>query len=87
MKLFTVIFFISAVISVIFAGLAFFGKLPGKGKTTGIIFLIASAVFGLCELCCIWESPKGLCLIIGGVLLVNLIFTIARNEGEKEIEE
>ena len=68
----------------LFAGLAFFGKLPGKSKTTGIIFLIASAVFGLCELCCIWESPKGLYLIIGGILLVNLVFTVARNEGEQD---
>ncbi|MBO5395984.1 MAG: hypothetical protein J6A97_03790 [Clostridia bacterium] len=87
MKLFSIIFFISAVLCVIFAGLAFAKKLPGKGKGTGIVFLTASGVFALCELCCIWESPKGLCLIIGGVLLVNLIFTIARNEGEKEIEE
>lgn len=87
MKLFSVLFFISAVLSAVFAGLAFFGKLPGKEKGTGLVFLIASAVFGMCELCCIWESPKGLCLIIGGILLVSLIFTIARNEGEKEIEE
>lgn len=87
MKLLSIIFFISAVISVILAVLAFIGKIPGKGKDTGIVFAIASGVFGLCELSCIWESPKGLILIIGGLLLANLIFTIARNEGEKEIEE
>ncbi len=87
MKFLSILFFVSAVISVILSVLAFMGKVTEKGKDTGIIFAIASGVFGLCELCCIWESPKGLILIIGGMLLVSLIFTIAKNEGEKEIEE
>ena len=82
MKLFSIIFFISAVLSAVMAGLAFFGKIPHKGKATGAVFLIASGVFGLCELACIWESPKALFLIISSVLLINLIFTIARSEGE-----
>ena len=87
MKLFSIIFFASAVISAVLAALAFLGKISSRKKETGIVFLIASGIFGLCELACIWESPKGLCLIIGGVLLVNLVFIIAKNEGESEIEE
>lgn len=87
MKLFSIIFFVSAVICVIFAALSFLGKLSARKKESGIAFLTASGVFGLCELACIWESPKGLCLIICGILLVNLIFISSENKGENEIEE
>ena len=82
MKLLSIIFFISAVSSAVIAGLAFFGRIPAKGKATGAVFLIASGVLALCELACIWESPKALFLIISSVLLINVIFTIARCEGE-----
>lgn len=87
MKLLSIIFFISAVCSVILSALAFLGKIPRKGKDTGIVFAVASGIFGICELACVWESTKGLILILCSVLLVNLLFTVARNEGEHEIEE
>lgn len=80
MKLLSIIFFISAFISVILSVLAFMGKISHKGKDTGIVLAVAGAVFGLCELVCIWNSPKGLFLIIAGVIIVSLIFTVSKNE-------
>lgn len=84
MKLLSIIFFISAFISVILSVLAFMGKISHKGKDTGIVLVVAGAVFGLCELACIWNSTKGLILIIAGMLLVNVVFTISKDEGENE---
>lgn len=84
MKLLSVIFCISVVLSVILSVLAFLGKIPGKSKDTGTVLAIAAGVFGICELACIWNSPKGLMLVIFGVILVELLFTVARNEGEYE---
>ena len=88
MKLLSVVFFITAFSSAILSVLSFFGVLPGKGKdkTTGIAFIIASAVSGICELVCIWGSPKGLVLIISGVLLINLVYTIAIENEKKKNE-
>lgn len=84
MEILSIIFFILSVLSVILSAVAFLGKLPGKGKDAGIVLAIASGIFGICELVCIWNSPKGLFLIIGGVILVSLIFIISKNEGEQE---
>ena len=88
MKLLSVIFFITAFASAVLSVLSFFGVLPGRGKdkTTGIAFIIASAVSGICELVCIWGSPKGLVLIISGVLLINLVYTIAIENEKKKNE-
>ncbi len=81
-KFLSIIFFVSAVLSAVLAVLAFIGVLPKKGKNTGIALVIASGIFGFCELICIWDSPKGLILVTGGVLLVNLLYIIAGNERE-----
>ncbi len=84
MKLLSIIFFIAAVLSAVISVLAFLGKVSEKPKETGIVFAVASGIFGFCELICVWNSPKGLILVVAGVLLVNLIFTISKNEGENE---
>ena len=79
MKLLSVLFFVASVLSVILAVAAFLGKLSEKRKETGIILLIASGIFGLCELICIWNSPKGLILVICGVILAGMLLVIAQN--------
>lgn len=80
MKLLSIMFFISAIISVILSVIAFLGKLSENGKEKGIVLAIASGIFGICELVCIWNSPKGLFLIIAGVIIVSLIFIVSKNE-------
>ncbi len=82
MKFLSIIFFISSVLSVILSVFAFL-KLGAKGKQTGIALAVAAAIFGVCELICVWNSPKGLILVLSGVLLVNLIFIVSKNEEEK----
>lgn len=82
MKLLSIIFFISSLLSVILSALAFLGKLPSRGKETGITLAVAAAVFGICELICIWNSPKGLILTLSGVFLINLILIISRDGGD-----
>lgn len=88
MKLLSVIFFITAFSSAVLSVLSFFGVLPGKGKdkTTAVAFIIASVVSGICELVCIWGSPKGLFLIISGALLINLIYTVAIEKEKRKNE-
>lgn len=88
MKLLSVIFFITAFSSAVLSVLSFFGVLPGKGKDkkAAVAFIIASAVSGICELVCIWGSPKGLFLIISGALLINLIYTVAIEKEKRKNE-
>ncbi len=83
MKLLSVIFFISSVLSAVIAVLTFFGALPGKGNKTGTALVIASGIFGLCELLCIWESPVTLIVVICALIIIELIFLIS-GKGEDE---
>ena len=84
MKFLSVIFFISSVLSAVTAVLAFLGVLPGKGNRTGVALVIASGISGLCELLCIWESPVALIFVICSLIIVELIFLVAKNEGADE---
>lgn len=87
MKLLSVIFLIPAIISIVISVLAFLGQIPDKGRNTGIVFAIASGIFGICEFICIMNSPKALFLLIAGILLINLLFTVAQNEKENDNNE
>ncbi len=81
MKLLSIIFFISSVLSALSAVAAFLGKAGKNGTKTGIALIIVSGVFGALELTAIWNSPKGMFLILSGVLIINVILTISREEG------
>lgn len=80
MKTLSVIFFVSSFLSLIPTVLTFFGKFPGKGKDTAVMLVAASVLSAICGVICMWNSPKGLILVISGVLLINLLFAIATNE-------
>ena len=84
MKLLSIIFFISAVLSAVISVLAFLGLIPGKGSRTGIALIVSSALFGLCELACIWEAPVGVIIIIPCLIVIQLIFTVIKDKGDEK---
>ncbi len=84
MKLLSIIFFVSAVLSAVISVAAFMGLMPEKGSKTGISFAGSSAFFGLCELACIWEAPAGVIIIIPCLIVIQLIFTVTKDKGDEK---
>lgn len=74
MKLLSLIFFISSFLSAILSVLTFLGLLPGKEKKTVFAFAVASLIFAICEIICIWNPPYGFIPLIIGILIINIIF-------------
>lgn len=84
MVLLSLIFFISSFLSAALGVLTFLGLLPGRGRKTVIAFAASSFIFAVCEIICVWNPPYGFILVICGILIINIIFLLSRNENGRE---
>ncbi|MBR3766741.1 MAG: hypothetical protein IKL10_00695 [Clostridia bacterium] len=86
MKLLSIIFFAAAVILIIFAILVFCGKLKNKTKESGLSTFILGLIIAICGFVALSNSLKGLVLILSSVLLINAVYIISKNDGDKKCE-